>query len=105
FPESPVPTMFFAVGERRKRAETVAAEAAKEALAYAASNEPVDPHTADQLVLPLAFADEASEYRVSQVTKHLTTNIAVVRMFIERDISCEGAEGSAGVVRISAQEL
>jgi RNA 3'-terminal phosphate cyclase (ATP) len=102
FPESPVPTMFFAVGERRKRAETVAAEAAKEALAYAASNEPVDPHSADQLVLPLAFAEEASEYRVSQVTRHLTTNIAVVRMFLERDISCEGAEGSAGVVRISS---
>jgi RNA 3'-phosphate cyclase len=105
FPESPVPTMFFAVGERRKRAETVAAEAASEALAYAASKEPVDPHSADQLVLPLAFAEEASAYRVSQVTKHLTTNIAVVRMFLERDISCEGDEGSAGVVRISAEEL
>jgi RNA 3'-phosphate cyclase len=102
FDESPAPTLFFAIGERGKPAEAVADDAADEALAYAASNEPVDPHSADQLLLPLAFAEEASEYRVSQVTKHLTTNIAVVRMFLERDISYEGAEGSAGVVRISS---
>jgi RNA 3'-terminal phosphate cyclase (ATP) len=105
FDEAPVPTLFFAIGERRKWAEAVADDAANEALAYAASGEPVDPHSADQLVLPLAFAEEGSEYRVSQVTKHLTTNIAVVRMFLERDISCEGSEGSPGVVRISPREL
>jgi RNA 3'-phosphate cyclase len=105
FDESPAPTLFFAIGERGKPAEAVADGAVDEALAYAASSEPVDPHSADQLVLPLTFAEEASEYRVSQVTQHLTTNIAVVRMFLERDISCEGAEGSPGVVRISAEEL
>ena len=60
----------------------------------------VDPHSADQLVLPLALAEGPSEYRVSAVTRHLTTNIAVIRRFLDRDIVCEGEAGAPGVVRV-----
>ena len=37
---------------------------------------------------------------VAEVTLHLTTNIGVIRRFLQRDIVCEGAEGEPGVVRI-----
>ena len=57
-------------------------------LPYAATDAPVDEHSADQLILPLAFAEGASEYRVSRVTKHLLTNVEVVRKFILRRIEC-----------------
>jgi RNA 3'-terminal phosphate cyclase (ATP) len=97
----PVPTLFFALGERGKRAERVADEAAEQALAFLKADPPgVDAHSADQLVLPLALAEGPSTYRVAEVTRHLTTNIAVIRHFLERDIVCEGEEGEAGVVRI-----
>ena len=51
--------------------------------------------------LPLALAEGPSEYRTAEVTPHLTTNIAVIRRFVERDIVCEGEEGGPGRVRIA----
>ena len=100
FDEAPVPTFFYGLGERGKPAEAVADDAAEEAIAYAESDAPVDPHSADQLVLPLAFASGASEYRVSTITQHLLTNIEIVKRFIDREIVCDGEEGSPGFVRI-----
>ncbi len=97
----PVPTLFFALGARGKPAERVADEAVDQLLAYLdAGDALVDAHSADQLVLPLALAEGPSEYRVAEVTRHLTTNIAVIRRFLERDIVWEGVEGKPGVVRI-----
>lgn len=105
FRQPPVPTLFFAVGERGRPAEAVADDAAEQAVAFRNARAPVDPHAADQLVLPLALSPDASEYRVAEVTRHLTTNIDVIRRFLDRDISCEGDEGQTGVVRIAAAEL
>ena len=96
----PVPALFFGLGERGKPAEKVADEAAEQALAYLAARQPVDLHSADQLVLPLALAEGASELRVAELTSHLLTNVAVIRQFLERDIVCEGKEGKAGTVAI-----
>jgi RNA 3'-phosphate cyclase len=99
---TPVPTLFFALGARGKPAERVADEAVDQVIAYLdAGDALVDAHSADQIVLPLALAEGASEYRVALVTPHLTTNISVIRRFLERDIVCEGEEGGPGVVRIS----
>jgi RNA 3'-terminal phosphate cyclase (ATP) len=98
---TPVPALFFALGARGKPAERVADEAVDQVIAYLdAGDALVDAHSGDQLVLPLALAEEPSEYRVAHVTRHLTTNIAVIRHFLERDIICEGEEGEPGTVRI-----
>ena len=98
---APAPTLFFAIGERGKPAERVADEAVDQVIAYLhAGRALVDPHSGDQLVLPLALANGPSEYHVSEVTRHLTTNIAVVRQFLDCSIICEGDEGQPGVVRI-----
>jgi RNA 3'-phosphate cyclase len=97
-----VPALFVSIGERGKPAERVADEAADEAIAYLrAGPAAVDAHSADQLVLPLSLADGASEYRVAAVTRHLTTNVATIRRFLDREIAVEGAEGDPGVVRVS----
>jgi RNA 3'-terminal phosphate cyclase (ATP) len=100
--EAPVATLYFGLGARGKRAEAVADEAVDQVLAYAATGAPVDEHSADQLILPLAFAEGPSEYRVSRVTKHLLTNVDVVRKFIPRQIEIDGAEGEPGTVRIAS---
>jgi len=99
---APAPTLFFGLGARGKPAERVADEAVDRAAAYlAAENALVDPHSADQIVLPLALAEGPSDYRTAEVTPHLTTNIAVIRRFLERDIRCEGDIGGPGRVRIA----
>jgi RNA 3'-phosphate cyclase len=101
----PVPTLFTGLGARGKPAEAVADEAADEAIAHRDSGMPVDPHSADQLLLPLALADGQSEYHVSEVTRHLTTNAAVLQLFLEREITINGPEGATGVVRVSGRAL
>jgi RNA 3'-terminal phosphate cyclase len=100
-----VPTLFFGLGARGKPAEAVADEAVDEALAFRDTGMPVDPHSADQLLLPLAVADGRSEIHVSQVTRHLTTNAAVIRHFLDRDIAIDGDEGEPGVVRVAGRAL
>jgi RNA 3'-terminal phosphate cyclase (ATP) len=105
FDDVPVPTFFFGLGARGKPAERVADEAVEQALAYHAAGAPVDSHSADQLVLPLALADGPSEFRVSEITRHLTTNIAVIQKFLPRRIECDGEEGATGVVRIAASDV
>jgi RNA 3'-terminal phosphate cyclase (ATP) len=103
--QAPVPTLFFSVGERGKPAESVADDAVDQALAYRAAKAPVDPHASDQLVLPLAFSPDASEYQVSEVTRHLTTNVDVIRLFHDRAIAIEGEEGGPGTVRIAGHDV
>jgi RNA 3'-terminal phosphate cyclase (ATP) len=101
----PVPALFFGLGARGKPAERVADEAVDQAFAYLdAAPAAVDAHSADQLVLPLALADGPSDLAVAEITPHLTTNLAVIRRFIERDIVCEGQEGGPGGVRLAGTE-
>ncbi|MFO0824850.1 MAG: RNA 3'-terminal phosphate cyclase [Gemmataceae bacterium] len=102
FRQAPVPPLFFGLGERGKPAESVADDAADEAIRFRDANCPVDPHSADQLLLPLVFSSDASEYRTSEITRHLTTNIATVRKFVDRVVELDGEEGRPGTVRIPA---
>lgn len=100
FRQAPVPPLFFGLGERGKPAEAVADDAADEAIAFRAASCPVDPHSADQVLLPLVFSRDASEYRTGNVTRHLTTNVETVKKFLDREISLDGDEGRPGTVRI-----
>jgi RNA 3'-terminal phosphate cyclase (ATP) len=90
--EGTVPTTFVGLGERGKPAEAVADEAIAELLAFeAVEHAAVDPHSADQILLPLAFAPGRSEFTVSEVTEHLRTNAETVCAFLNRAITIEEA--------------
>ena len=102
FRQTPVPTLFCGLGERGKPAETVADEAADEALRFREMQAPVDPHSADQLLLPLVFSTDESEYRTSEITSHLATNIATVGQFVDRKIALSGSRGEVGTIKIEA---
>jgi RNA 3'-terminal phosphate cyclase (ATP) len=100
-PTEPAATFFFGLGEKGKPAERVADEAVDQVVTFLASQPlGVDEHSADQIVLPLALAEGPSQFRVSAVSSHLLTNIAVIRQFLDRTISCEEPEGSSGVVKM-----
>lgn len=86
-----------AIGERGLRAEAVAQNAADEALHYLHSDAPVGGHLADQLIIPFALAG-SGEFRTNRLTDHTTTNIAVVREFLDVDIQV--SEESKGSWRI-----
>jgi RNA 3'-terminal phosphate cyclase (ATP) len=72
---------FSAVGKLGLPAEKVAEMATEELLEFHATGAPVDPFLADQLLLPMALASQGSQYRVAEITKHLTTNAWAIAKF------------------------
>jgi len=57
---------------------------------------PVDLHSADQILLPLAFAEGRSVFTVTHATEHLRTNVATLRAFLDRPIRVEEPDGGPG---------
>jgi len=65
--EGAIPATFVGLGQRGKSSEDVADEAVDQLLAFeAVDHGAVDPHSADQILLPLALAEGRSIYTVSQ---------------------------------------
>ena len=93
------PATFVGLGERGKLAEKVADEAVDDLLAHETSDGAIDPHSADQILIPLALASGRGEYTVSEVTEHLRTNAETTAAFLDRTITIEEAsEGKPGRV-------
>ena len=72
---------FSALGKLGLAAEKVAEIAVEQLLDFHGFGAPVDNFLGDQLLLPTALATETSEYRVAEVSTHLTTNAWVIEQF------------------------
>jgi RNA 3'-terminal phosphate cyclase (ATP) len=79
--------MCIGFGERGVSAEEVAKKACQQARDYLASGAPVGKYLADQLLLPLAMAGKGS-FLTMLPSRHTMTNIEVIRMFLDINISC-----------------
>jgi RNA 3'-terminal phosphate cyclase (ATP) len=91
---------FSALGRRGKRAEEVADEAVGQLAEYMDSGRCIDPYLSDQLIPFAALAKGKSIFTVSRITRHLLTNIWVVKQFLNVRIDVEGREGEPGRVEI-----
>ncbi len=89
---------FSALGARGKRAERVADEACQALENFLALDAAIDPHLADQLILPMALAKEESRFTTSRITRHLTTNIGLVQQFLPVRFEVNGAENGPGEI-------
>jgi RNA 3'-terminal phosphate cyclase (ATP) len=115
---------FAAYGSKGLPAERVAEAACRELMAHHRSSAPADPHLADQLVLPLAWAAAAdlaisdshpvesgitpktaaktmSRVTTSKVSHHLLTNVWVVEQFLARELDIEGKLGTPGTLVVT----
>ena len=72
---------FSFLGQRGVRAEVLGERAARATLRFLEGEGAVDPHLADQLALPLAVAGCGGRVTTSEVTQHLETVAAVLRLF------------------------
>jgi RNA 3'-terminal phosphate cyclase (ATP) len=72
---------FSFLGQRGVRAEALGARAARAVLKFLEGEAAVDPFLADQLALPLALAGCGGRIATSEVTGHLETVVAVLRLF------------------------
>ncbi len=93
-----------ALGARGKSAEKVGEEAAAEFRSYFDRPGAVDEHLADQLILPLVFAEGASEFTTVRVTRHLQSNADVIKAFVNCDIATGGDLGAPGRIRVSGMD-
>lgn len=91
---------FSALGRRGKRAEEVADEAVDRLIGHIDSGKCVDPYLGDQLIPFGALAKGKSSFTVSRITRHLLTNIWVVKQFLQVKVEVEGREGEQGRVEI-----
>ena len=88
------PAAFIGLGKRGKPAEVVADEAVAQLLDHLDSGwGAVDLHSADQILLPLAFATGRSVFTVTRVTEHLRTNVETIHAFLDRSIRIEESDG------------
>jgi RNA 3'-terminal phosphate cyclase (ATP) len=76
----------YALGERGKRAEAVAAEAL--GMLEAEKND-VDIHLSDQLLIYAALAEGRTAYTASGASGHLRTNAHIIAKFVDRKILAE----------------
>lgn len=86
-----VGTVVASYGDRGKRAEQVAREAAREMKRYLASPAPVDEYLADQLLLPMALAGSGSFSAVA-LTPHFKTNVETITSFLP--VTIETSKGN-----------
>jgi len=92
---------FSSIGARGKSSEAVAEDAAGALLAHNRSGSALDPHLADQVLLPLALARTASSFTCESVTNHLKTNAWVIEQFGVARIAIEEQEGKGTLVRVT----
>ena len=93
---------FSAQGKRGKPAERVAEEACAVLLHHFQSGAALEPHLADQLILPIALCRGESVFSVERITPHLVTNAWVVERFGLARIDIAPPTDGTGLIRILA---
>jgi RNA 3'-terminal phosphate cyclase (ATP) len=94
-----VTELFTGFGRREASAEQVAEDVVKQVREYLVSGAPVGPYLADQLLVPFAIAG-GGRYRTVRPTRHTLTNIEIVRMFLDVDISVQKEDRALWTIAI-----
>ncbi|UCE11670.1 MAG: RNA 3'-terminal phosphate cyclase [Candidatus Thorarchaeota archaeon] len=94
-----------ALGERRKRAEEVGAEAAGKLLEELATGRALDSHLCDMLVPYLAAARGTSIVGMTKITSHLETNIWAAHQILGVEATLEGTRGNPGKLIVNGMEI
>ena len=90
-----------ALGEKGKRAETVAHECVEEVMVQGKAGATVDRHMADQILPFVALASGPSEFLVVDVTEHAMTNMRVIERLVGARFEVKAAED--GLTRIKVE--
>jgi RNA 3'-terminal phosphate cyclase (ATP) len=91
---------FSSLGEKGRPAEDVGKEAAGQCMAFYNASACLDTWLADQIVLYLCLARDHSSFTASRITKHLLTNLWVIKKFLDVRYEVEGKIDEAGRVKL-----
>ncbi len=90
-----------AMGAKKLPAEQVAQEAFEKCYDWIATEAPIDSILAEHALLPSCFADESSEFVVSELTSRFMTIAWVAKQFSPVRIVIKGQQGESGIVKVS----
>ena len=88
------------LGEIGRPAEKVGDAAARAVVQFDTSAATIDEYLADQILLPLALMPGKSRFSTNYITRHLLTNVAVVKRFLDVEVEIDGLEDHEGTVRV-----
>ena len=94
-----VTEVFTAFGEKGISSEAVADGAVTEARRWLAHGAPVGEHLADQLLVPMAIG-AGGEFRTGPLSRHTTTNVEVLRAFLDVPVAIEADASRVATVRV-----
>jgi RNA 3'-terminal phosphate cyclase (ATP) len=89
---------YFALGKKGVSADKIADQAINDVELFIATGGSIDQYLADQLLLPVVFAESDSEFNTCKITNHLLTNIEVIKAFLPVEITISGSIGEAGSI-------
>jgi len=88
------------MGVKGLRVEALVQDAFDQLAEWMTSNATLDAYLADQILVPAAFADSGSVFRVSELTSRFMTAVWVIKQFVPARITVRGSEGGPGLVTI-----
>jgi RNA 3'-terminal phosphate cyclase (ATP) len=91
---------FLSLGRRGLSSEEVAEIGCRALMEHHRTGAACDPYLADQLVIPFVLAAGECRATISRVTRHLLTNVWVVRQFGFDGVAIEGEVGEPGVLLV-----
>jgi RNA 3'-terminal phosphate cyclase (ATP) len=89
---------FSSLGRIGLPADKVAEAAIKQLRSFTNSDEAVDHHLADQLLLPMALAHGRSSFSTNRLTSHTLTNVSLLRQWLNVRIDVQGKRDGPGKV-------
>lgn len=93
---------FSALGRKGLPAQKVAEYAVNDLLNHLDHpGSAVDPHLADQLLLPMALAHGTSTFTTSQLTQHTLTNAALLQEWLDVSVTIDGGLDEPGRVTLT----
>lgn len=91
---------FTSLGRRGLPSDQVAEAAVAELRAFVDNQAGVDPHLADQLLLPAALAQGTTAYSTAEITEHCLTQARLLQQWLPVEIAISGQRGQPGAIRV-----
>ncbi len=92
---------FSSLGRKGLPAEEVAQAAVADLIAFMDNGAAVDRYLADQLLLPMTLAHGSSSFTTDSISRHLLTNVQLLRQWLDASITVQEAPGQLGYVSVT----
>lgn len=93
------------IGEKNLKAETIGYNVSKKYIEEFKFRACIDKHLADMLVLPLSFVKEKSRYKISSISKHLLTNLEIIKKINGMEYQIDKIAESEFIITIKGSEI